>query len=237
MSMATTTRLQSPSTFTALGKDLEHAQNVNWYAMRCWCTYRQNANYERPISAFLSDFTCTFMCRFLCEVDRIKVFTCVKSCWGLIPLFTQLWLSMYTCLLMFSTVTSKSMSFPGIRRSSVLLRLSLRWWADDVLTSARHSDMRVAIRVAWLIYVYLWVWVCMCVSGYRYVSVWSHCVSISISMSISMLQYAVVGPMAITLCQTLGQNIGMMWNKQRPTAGDLSPPSPLCNAPLDMLLE
>ena len=51
---------------------------------------------------------------------------------------------------MFSTVTSKSMcgqSFPGIRRSSVLLRLRLRIWAVvQVLTSARHSDMHVAIR-------------------------------------------------------------------------------------------
>ena len=52
---------------------------------------------------------------------------------------------------MFSTVTSRSkcgQSLPGIKRSSVLLRLSLRWWAVvHELTSARHSDIRVAIRV------------------------------------------------------------------------------------------
>ena len=53
--------------------------------------------------------------------------------------------------MMISTVTNRSMwgqSFPGIRRSSVLLRLSLRWWAVvQGLTSAGHSEMRSAIRV------------------------------------------------------------------------------------------
>ncbi|XP_071776451.1 disintegrin and metalloproteinase domain-containing protein 11 isoform X1 [Centroberyx gerrardi] len=39
-------------------------------------------------------------------------------------------------------------------------------------------------------------------------------------------EYGNVGPMAITLCQTLGQNIGMMWNKGRPTAGDCRCPDP-----------
>ncbi|XP_071375618.1 disintegrin and metalloproteinase domain-containing protein 11 [Centroberyx affinis] len=39
-------------------------------------------------------------------------------------------------------------------------------------------------------------------------------------------EYGNVGPMAITLCQTLGQNIGMMWNKERPTAGDCRCPDP-----------
>uniref|UniRef100_A0A8C5B878 Disintegrin and metalloproteinase domain-containing protein 11-like n=1 Tax=Gadus morhua TaxID=8049 RepID=A0A8C5B878_GADMO len=39
-------------------------------------------------------------------------------------------------------------------------------------------------------------------------------------------EYANVGPMAITLCQTLGQNIGMMWNKQRASAGDCRCPDP-----------
>ena len=51
---------------------------------------------------------------------------------------------------MSSAVTSKSIwgLFPDIRRSSVLLRLSFRWWAVvQVLMSARHSEMRVAIRV------------------------------------------------------------------------------------------
>ncbi|KAG9350111.1 hypothetical protein JZ751_026464, partial [Albula glossodonta] len=32
-------------------------------------------------------------------------------------------------------------------------------------------------------------------------------------------EYGNVGPMAITLCQSLGQNIGMMWNKERTAAG------------------
>ncbi|XP_021335949.1 disintegrin and metalloproteinase domain-containing protein 11 isoform X4 [Danio rerio] len=31
-------------------------------------------------------------------------------------------------------------------------------------------------------------------------------------------EYGNVGPMAITLCQSLGQNLGMMWNKDRATA-------------------
>ncbi|XP_052344020.1 disintegrin and metalloproteinase domain-containing protein 11 isoform X2 [Oncorhynchus keta] len=39
-------------------------------------------------------------------------------------------------------------------------------------------------------------------------------------------EYGNVGPMAITLCQSLGQNIGMMWNKERPTAGDCRCPDP-----------
>ncbi|XP_042327774.1 disintegrin and metalloproteinase domain-containing protein 11 isoform X1 [Sceloporus undulatus] len=33
-------------------------------------------------------------------------------------------------------------------------------------------------------------------------------------------EYGNVGAMAVTLAQTLGQNIGMMWNKQRASAGD-----------------
>ncbi|KAG7459714.1 hypothetical protein MATL_G00213570 [Megalops atlanticus] len=33
-------------------------------------------------------------------------------------------------------------------------------------------------------------------------------------------EYGNVGAMAITLCQSLGQNIGMMWNKDRTAAGD-----------------
>ncbi|XP_029933576.1 disintegrin and metalloproteinase domain-containing protein 11 isoform X1 [Myripristis murdjan] len=39
-------------------------------------------------------------------------------------------------------------------------------------------------------------------------------------------EYGNVGPMAITLCQSLGQNIGMMWNKERPSAGDCRCPDP-----------
>ncbi|KAK0156532.1 Disintegrin and metalloproteinase domain-containing protein 11 [Merluccius polli] len=39
-------------------------------------------------------------------------------------------------------------------------------------------------------------------------------------------EYGNVGPMAITLCQSLGQNIGMMWNKQRPAAGNCRCPDP-----------
>ncbi|KAK6329086.1 hypothetical protein J4Q44_G00010640 [Coregonus suidteri] len=39
-------------------------------------------------------------------------------------------------------------------------------------------------------------------------------------------EYGNVGPMAITLCQSLGQNIGMMWNKEHPTAGDCRCPDP-----------
>ncbi|XP_061087799.1 disintegrin and metalloproteinase domain-containing protein 11 isoform X1 [Conger conger] len=39
-------------------------------------------------------------------------------------------------------------------------------------------------------------------------------------------EYGNVGPMAITLCQSLGQNIGMMWNKERAAAGDCKCPDP-----------
>ncbi|KAM3859950.1 disintegrin and metalloproteinase domain-containing protein 11 [Diretmus argenteus] len=39
-------------------------------------------------------------------------------------------------------------------------------------------------------------------------------------------EYGNVGPMAITLSQSLGQNIGMMWNKERPNAGDCRCPDP-----------
>lgn len=34
------------------------------------------------------------------------------------------------------------------------------------------------------------------------------------------LQFGSVGPMAITLSQSLGQNIGMLRNKERPDAGE-----------------
>lgn len=34
-------------------------------------------------------------------------------------------------------------------------------------------------------------------------------------------QFGSVGPMAITLCQSLGQNIGMFRNKEQTTAGDV----------------
>uniref|UniRef100_A0A4W6BYN9 ADAM metallopeptidase domain 11 n=1 Tax=Lates calcarifer TaxID=8187 RepID=A0A4W6BYN9_LATCA len=39
-------------------------------------------------------------------------------------------------------------------------------------------------------------------------------------------EYGSVGPMAITLCQSLGQNIGMLRNKERPAAGDCRCPDP-----------
>lgn len=35
----------------------------------------------------------------------------------------------------------------------------------------------------------------------------------------SFPKYGTVGAMAVTLAQTLGQNIGMMWNKHRASAG------------------
>ncbi|XP_037134056.1 disintegrin and metalloproteinase domain-containing protein 11-like [Syngnathus acus] len=39
-------------------------------------------------------------------------------------------------------------------------------------------------------------------------------------------EYGTVGPVAITLCQSLGQNIGMLRNKDRPAAGDCRCPDP-----------
>lgn len=35
-------------------------------------------------------------------------------------------------------------------------------------------------------------------------------------------QFGSVGPMAITLCQSLGQNLGMLRNKERSAAGTIS---------------
>ncbi len=37
--------------------------------------------------------------------------------------------------------------------------------------------------------------------------------------SVYLFQYGNVGAMAITLCQSLGQNIGMRWNNARNSAG------------------
>ncbi|XP_061665563.1 disintegrin and metalloproteinase domain-containing protein 11 isoform X2 [Syngnathoides biaculeatus] len=39
-------------------------------------------------------------------------------------------------------------------------------------------------------------------------------------------EYGAVGPVAITLCQSLGQNVGMLRNKDRPAAGDCRCPDP-----------
>ncbi|KAM9773228.1 disintegrin and metalloproteinase domain-containing protein 11-like isoform 2-T2 [Syngnathus typhle] len=39
-------------------------------------------------------------------------------------------------------------------------------------------------------------------------------------------EYGAMGPVAITLCQSLGQNIGMLRNKDRPAAGDCRCPDP-----------
>lgn len=36
---------------------------------------------------------------------------------------------------------------------------------------------------------------------------------------VNLFQYGNVGAMAITLCQSLGQNIGMRWNNARNSAG------------------
>lgn len=38
------------------------------------------------------------------------------------------------------------------------------------------------------------------------------------------VQYGNVAAMAVTLAQTLGQNVGMMWNKHRTAAGTCHPP-------------
>lgn len=48
----------------------------------------------------------------------------------------------------------------------------------------------------------------------------------SLSRGGGVNEYGNVGPMAITLSQSLGQNIGMMWNKERPAAGDCRCPDP-----------
>ncbi|XP_058875471.1 disintegrin and metalloproteinase domain-containing protein 11 [Acipenser ruthenus] len=48
----------------------------------------------------------------------------------------------------------------------------------------------------------------------------------SISRGGGVNEYGNVGPMAVTLSQNLGQNIGMMWNKQRSTAGECRCPDP-----------
>ena len=98
MSMATTTRLPSPSTSCSRPPEKSQActERKLRYEIRIWdmryeYTCRQNSDYERLISAFLSDFAYPFMYRFFCEIDWINVF--YRFCWGLISLFTRLWLS------------------------------------------------------------------------------------------------------------------------------------------------
>ncbi|XP_030077231.1 disintegrin and metalloproteinase domain-containing protein 11 isoform X2 [Microcaecilia unicolor] len=46
----------------------------------------------------------------------------------------------------------------------------------------------------------------------------------SVARGGGVIEYGNVGAMAITLAQTLGQNVGMMWNKQRTSAGDCKCP-------------
>ncbi|KAG7506756.1 disintegrin and metalloproteinase domain-containing 11 isoform X2 [Solea senegalensis] len=48
----------------------------------------------------------------------------------------------------------------------------------------------------------------------------------SLSRGGGINEFGSVGPMAITLCQSLGQNIGMLRNKERPAAGDCRCPDP-----------
>ncbi|KAL4617746.1 disintegrin and metalloproteinase domain-containing protein 11-like isoform X4 [Arapaima gigas] len=48
----------------------------------------------------------------------------------------------------------------------------------------------------------------------------------SLSRGGGVNEYGNVGPLAVTLCQSLGQNIGMMWNKDRAAAGDCRCPDP-----------
>lgn len=44
-------------------------------------------------------------------------------------------------------------------------------------------------------------------------------------------KYDNIGAMAVTLAQTLGQNLGMMWNKHRSSAGIWGPPPQPCPNP------
>lgn len=44
-------------------------------------------------------------------------------------------------------------------------------------------------------------------------------------------QYGNMGAMAVTLAQTLGQNLGMMWNKHRSSAGIRPPEAPVWPTP------
>ncbi|XP_061765632.1 disintegrin and metalloproteinase domain-containing protein 11 [Nerophis ophidion] len=48
----------------------------------------------------------------------------------------------------------------------------------------------------------------------------------SLSRGGGINEFGAVGPVAITLCQSLGQNIGMLRNKDRPAAGDCRCPDP-----------
>ncbi|XP_019739156.1 disintegrin and metalloproteinase domain-containing protein 11-like isoform X2 [Hippocampus comes] len=48
----------------------------------------------------------------------------------------------------------------------------------------------------------------------------------SLSRGGGINEFGAVGPMAITLCQSLGQNIGMLRSKDRPAAGDCRCPDP-----------
>ncbi|XP_040187175.1 disintegrin and metalloproteinase domain-containing protein 11 [Rana temporaria] len=46
----------------------------------------------------------------------------------------------------------------------------------------------------------------------------------SLTRSGGLIEYGSIGAMAVTLAQTLGQNLGMMYNKPRPAAGECSCP-------------
>lgn len=47
----------------------------------------------------------------------------------------------------------------------------------------------------------------------------AHSKALLCGFSVCSFQYGNVGAMAITLCQSLGQNIGMRWNNARNSAG------------------
>lgn len=47
----------------------------------------------------------------------------------------------------------------------------------------------------------------------------AHSKALLCGFSVCSFQYGTVGAMAITLCQSLGQNIGMRWNNARNSAG------------------
>ena len=80
MSLATSTRLPSPSTFgsrpPAARSPACPAGEIR-YEIRCVFTCRQKPDYDRVIQVFLSDLVCPFMYRFWPKVDRVKVFTCI----------------------------------------------------------------------------------------------------------------------------------------------------------------
>lgn len=78
----------------------------------------------------------------------------------------------------------------------------------DILSSCFHQKIHPACNAARLVHSYL----------QNYFHIVTYIISLHV-VHVNLFQYGNVGAMAITLCQSLGQNIGMRWNNARNSAG------------------